>query len=563
MLIPLTASQVSLVGTTLESEPAGDLFAAVRAHVAGDGPPGLVVLGTFGSGKTQLCSNVASTSEIPATVVPLRDVARHGSIEDGLTKVVGKTRLEEARDGRRVLLLDGLDEVPPPRLGYGAFFHELVDRSGPRWVLTSRPGHFRTDPAEPAPDQVDVLGREDIATLVIDPLPTRVAHDAIGALPGGAHLIDSVEGLAQLATSPLLLHVVHAALPFIEPGRPIQAWGVFDAWIRYGLSTGPGHDRVVNALEQLAMLTFEARGRTMEVPTFHCDELDALPVEVRRALLVTELDGRWRFGHRSVYEFLLASRFGPAIRMNQGYGPDSLSGVRITEAIRVFLVGRCGPMPVVVEGDRTLIPRGNFVAGGDMSPDERDLRIEHLERPVWVSRAPVTNAEWAAFVAARPDDRIDANYLPHWGSARKFPADQGDVPVYHVWPEDADRYAAWAGGRLPSADEWEKAARGLDGRRWPWGDHWKPGHAVTSEVGVERPLPVRAFGAHGDAGLFSASGGVFEYTASAYRGRPDRGRVVMGGCYTHPALTSRLSLRLSHKLSGHLKTGLRMAWDPE
>ncbi|MBW1877182.1 MAG: SUMF1/EgtB/PvdO family nonheme iron enzyme, partial [Deltaproteobacteria bacterium] len=136
-------------------------------------------------------------------------------------------------------------------------------------------------------------------------------------------------------------------------------------------------------------------------------------------------------------------------------------------------------------------------------------------------------------------------------------------PVYNVLPKDADRYAAWVGARLPSADEWEKGVRGIDGRRWPWGDYWKPGCAVSAETGVQRPLPVHAFGAHGVCRLFGAIGGVFEYTSTQYRGRADWGRVVMGGCYTHPFDTSRASLRLSHKLSGHLKAGMRLAWDDE
>jgi formylglycine-generating enzyme required for sulfatase activity len=431
-------------------------------------------------------------------------------------------------------------------------------------VLTSRPGHFRTDTAEPVADQVDVLTRADVSTLAIDPLPSQVARDAVSQLTGGENLLQSVEGLEQLATSPLLLHVVQAAVPFIEPGRPIQPWGVFDAWLRYALSTGPGHDAVLGSLEQLAWDAFRDLGFRADVPTWPAAAIASadLPPVLRRALLVTDLDGRLRFGHRSVYEFLLASRIAPQLGQNQGQGPDALSGLHLTEAIRVFLVGRTPAMRVAYQRDRVLVPRGNFVAGGDLSPDERPLRIAHLAQPVWIARAPVTNADWGRYLNDRPDERIDANYLRHWGMRRSVPLGQEEAPVYHVWPEDADRYAAWAGGRLPTADEREKAVRGIDGRRWPWGDYWKADVAVTSELGLDRPLPVRAFGAQGEVGLFSAAGGVFEYTSTSYRGRPDRGRVVMGGCFTHPSSVSRTSLRLSHKLSGHLKAGLRLAWDP-
>ncbi|MCO4744555.1 MAG: SUMF1/EgtB/PvdO family nonheme iron enzyme [Proteobacteria bacterium] len=282
---------------------------------------------------------------------------------------------------------------------------------------------------------------------------------------------------------------------------------------------------------------------------------------MRNALLVRDLDGQLRFGHRSVWEFLVASRIAPRLLENQGKGPDELSGRRISEAMRAFLVGRCGAMPVGYVNGRVRIPRGNFVAGGDRSPDERPLRIEHLAEPVWMARLPVTNRDWAVFLKAEPDDRIDAHYLRHWGVERTMPEGQDHAPVYGIWPTDADAYARWKNGRLPSADEWEKAVRGLDGRRWPWGDHWRAGMAITAELKVPRPLPCTSFGAQGEAGLFSAIGGVFEYTSSDWRGRPDRGRVVMGGCYTHPASTSRAGLRLSHTLSGHLKAGLRLAWD--
>jgi formylglycine-generating enzyme required for sulfatase activity len=218
-------------------------------------------------------------------------------------------------------------------------------------------------------------------------------------------------------------------------------------------------------------------------------------------------------------------------------------------------------MPVAYREDAVRIPRGNFIAGGPESPDERPLRIQHLAEPFWISRVPVLGADWQAWLHARPDLRQDALYLSHWGPDRALPAGDADRPIWNLWPEDADRYAASRGARLPTADEWEKAVRGVDGRRWPWGDHWRSGLASTAELGLDRPLPVRALGAHGESHLFGAIGGVFEYTSSWWRDRPDRGRVVMGGCFSHPAAHARPSLRLSHRLSGNLKVGVRLAWD--
>lgn len=565
-MLPLTVSRLRLVDGHVESEPAGPLLDVVCALLRAPDPVGVVLLGGFGSGKTTLCRKLTELDDgrnRPSTYVPLAVLARVGAVDEGLKRTVGEARLSEARDGRRVLLLDGLDEVPDAAAGgTPGLFDALTHAVGPRWLLTSRPGHVRTDDACD-PDQADSLMRDDVVTLLIDPLDRDTVKRELGQLPNGDVLLTTVDGLEDLTASPLLLQIATAALRHIQPGRPIDAWGVFDAWLRHALRTGPDHDDALQRLEDLAVEAWQESGWSPEATSFRADQLAAarLPAELRRTLVVTELDGRIRFGHRSVFEYLLASHIAPRLLANQGHGPDALTGRRITDATRAFLVGRVGRMPLRFAGDRVRVPRGNFVAGGTVASDERRLRIEHVAEPAWIGRAPVTGREWSRFLTAAPDDRADANYLPHWGSERRLPPGDEELPIYGVWPEDADRYAAWAGGRLPSADLWEKAVRGLDGRRWPWGDHWRGGLAATAELGLRRPMPVRALGASGDTALFSSIGNVFEYTSTPWRGRMDRGRVVMGGCYAHPAATARPSLRLSHRLSGNLKAGLRVAWD--
>jgi formylglycine-generating enzyme required for sulfatase activity len=560
-LLPLTASTLAIEDDVMPVS-VGPLMPFVRNALYTDGEMGLVVIGSFGSGKTQLCRSLAK-QDTRFTSVPLRVVARYPDIESGLLAVIGSQRLDQARRGEGILLLDGFDEVPDPGPeGFLSWFDKLTSLVGPRWMLTSRPGHFRTELAADD-DQVDTLSREDLITLRIDPLTPDVVRREVSALPGGSHLLASVAGLEQLSRSPLLLHAVRVALPYIEPGRPIQPWGVFDCWLKRDLDTGPDHDAVLERLVDMAWGVHRDHGFTVETTSFSADRVRQakLPVSLSNALLVSDLDGQMRFGHRSVFEYLLATHIAPRLSLNQGQGPDQLTDLRISDATRTFVVGRVPAMEVVLTGQRARIPCGNFIAGGNRSSDERPLRIAHLSDPFWISRAPVTQGEWSEYLVQHPDERVDANYLPHWGVPRRCPSGEEELPVYGLWPEDADLYALRTLARLPTANEWEKAARGIDGKRWPWGDLWAPDKAVTAEAGVPRPLPVRAFGAQGDAALFSACGGAFEYTATDWGCRDNRGRVVMGGCYTHDHHTSRSSLRLSHKLSGRLKAGLRLAWD--
>lgn len=562
-MLPLTATRLALTGATVHTQPAGPLLDAVVGGLRASDQARVVVLGEFGTGKTTLCTRVAHEpipDLPPRTVVPLGRLDARDP-EASLQRLIGTPRHQEAKRGERILLLDGLDEVTLFGVtSWDDLLDALLDAAGPRSVLTSRPGHVRTT-AQIDPDQADTLQRPHTTTLRVDPLPEAVVREVLESLPRGGALLDNVENLAALASSPLLLHIVQAALPHIEPHRPIEGWGLFDAWLRYALRSGPGHDDVLERLMALSWDAFAQADHLVEATTLDPYAVAAakLPRSFRRTLMVMELDGSVRFGHRSVLEYLLASTMAPQLRANQGHGPDRLTGLRLTEAMRIFLGGRVGPMPVQVEADRVRIPAGNFVAGGTHAPDERWLRIAHIPRPFWIARAPVSHREWATWDPAL--QRADIHHLAHWGRPRAIPAGLDEAPVYGLWPEDADAYAHAHGGRLPTADEWEKAARGLDGRRWPWGDQWRRGLAATAELGLPQPMPARALGAHGDAALFSSVGGVFEITASFWRGRPERGRVVMGGCFSHPASHARPSLRLSHKLSGALPCGLRVVWE--
>jgi formylglycine-generating enzyme required for sulfatase activity len=173
----------------------------------------------------------------------------------------------------------------------------------------------------------------------------------------------------------------------------------------------------------------------------------------------------------------------------------------------------------------------------------------------WVSKTPVTNAEYARFVVA-------AGFTPpkHWQGDRP-PGHLEDHPVTHVSWHDALEFCQWAGKRLPAEEEWEKAARGSDGRQYPWGE-WNEGYCNTKEMGIGSTTPVGAFSPSGDSpyGCADMAGNVLEWTASV----DEKYRTIRGGSYNHDRELAPCTFRVRHKPSYRYRNiGFRVASDSE
>jgi formylglycine-generating enzyme required for sulfatase activity len=108
------------------------------------------------------------------------------------------------------------------------------------------------------------------------------------------------------------------------------------------------------------------------------------------------------------------------------------------------------------------IPAGEFWMGSDDGPEnERPRHRVHLDE-FYIARHPVTNAQYAKFI------KETGHREPYYWNEKRF--NQPNQPVVAVSWHDALAYCEWAGLRLPTERQWEKAARGTDGRKWPWGD---------------------------------------------------------------------------------------------
>ena len=203
-----------------------------------------------------------------------------------------------------------------------------------------------------------------------------------------------------------------------------------------------------------------------------------------------------------------------------------------------------------------LIPAGDFIMGTDeVDTDKTGLGYgivkpwyedEHPKRTInlpayYIDQYEVTNEQYNAYLVA-------SNHRPprHWTNGQ-YPGGQERYPVSWITWEDANGYCQWAGKMLPTELQWEKAARGTDGRTYPWGNDFDMTKAnVGGSAGGTKPVGSIEAG-KSPFGVYDMIGNVWEWTADWYEPYP--GATLTADFY-------------QNKLGHHYKVIRGLSWSP-
>ncbi|HEX5735238.1 MAG TPA: SUMF1/EgtB/PvdO family nonheme iron enzyme [Blastocatellia bacterium] len=221
--------------------------------------------------------------------------------------------------------------------------------------------------------------------------------------------------------------------------------------------------------------------------------------------------------------------------------------------------------PVPPEG-MVYVPGGQYTIGRDGGDAIAGPAHTVTLKPYFIDRTEVTNAEYKKFIDAT------GNKPPSDWENGSYPDGRDNWPVTNVSWQEANAYADWIGKRLPTEAEWESAARGTDGRLYPWGNEWRPNYAnietqAITEVGQykEGASPV---------GALDMIGNVWELTADQFELYPGSSAkfprtkkpgityyVIRGGAYDGNQDNDTTRRGFLEKDRGYSKTGFRLVKD--
>ncbi len=192
--------------------------------------------------------------------------------------------------------------------------------------------------------------------------------------------------------------------------------------------------------------------------------------------------------------------------------PTTALPIANATAIPAFTVQRRGSD----NAEMVLVPAGEFTMGSNSGDDdEKPPHLVYLDA-FWIDKYEVTNAFYKKCVDAgkcqRPNPTGSSTRNAYYGNTQF-----DNYPVIYVAWADAKTYCEWAGKRLPTEAEWEKAARGTDGRTYPWGNDWDAKKLNSGEGGAGDTVAVGSYPAGASPyGVMDMAGNVWEWVADWY-----------------------------------------------
>jgi serine/threonine protein kinase/formylglycine-generating enzyme required for sulfatase activity len=429
-------------------------------------------------------------------------------------------------------------------------YHEFVE-SRPEKLVVFRALRADVVPYAPLDDKQDLWDAEDIVR-VTDALQVRTFHSAVSAYE---RALDAVPNHTRARRG-------LARLYFAELQRARYRGDSLDQIAYEQLLREVDDGTFVRELQREGAIELTIGGHAGRVTLAKLVERQRRLVEGTREDIVERPSARRE---------LPAGRY--IVTSTIGEGPGTVSWPVNIEPGSVLAINVDPPAVCNIGDNEVLIPGGPARLGGDPLACENDEPIIVDVATFVLQRFPVTFRQWNVFIEdlRRRDSNLAAEHAPK----TRVEPEHLDVPVFGVSAESAEAYARWLSEkegrawRLPTENEWEKAARGTDGRIYPWGDHFDATFCKMRDSRPGAPLAERIGAFEHDVspyGVRDLAGGIADWCILDPRRtapREPREVVSRGGAWCDWAIDCRLASRRRYLATEYAaRVGVRLARDP-
>jgi len=203
--------------------------------------------------------------------------------------------------------------------------------------------------------------------------------------------------------------------------------------------------------------------------------------------------------------------------------------------IAIFTLSGCNRL----HKDMALVPEGEFIMGSNMGEQDEGPERKLSLNAFYIDIFEVTNEQYRQFIK-QTKHREPIDWMVYG-----YPENKKDHPIVFVSFDDASEYCKWQGKRLPTKEEWEKAARGTDGRIYTWGNEFDSSKTNTSLSGIVGTTKIGAYeNGKSPYGLYAMAGNVWEWTNSDY---DEKRKVVKGGSWGLSHRFAQTFIRIGYK----------------